>query len=624
MGESQAIDAPMFRSLVQSVRDYAIFILTADGHIASWNPGAQIIKQYTAEEALGKHFSMFYEPEAVAAGWPEEELRRSRANGRFEDEGWRVRKDGTRFWANVIISPLVDEAGAFRGYSKVTRDLSERRRQEELLRASEERLRLIVDGVRDHAMFLLDEHGTIVSWNAGATNVLGYDSKDIVGSEAAILYPSEEREAGRPQAELSGVTHAGTLHAEGWKVKADGSRIWAATAISALRSASGQLQGFVNVTRDLSEQRRLEDLEAEGKRVYEFIAMLSHELRNPLAPIKHAVRILEHPEGQQQIAKYTAMIGRQVSQLTRLVDDLMEVSRITTGKIKVERAHIEVNTMVQVATDSVRNILEARGHEIEVTFAPQPVFIDGDAVRLTQVLVNLLNNAATYTQPKGRIELAVHRIHTVVRIEVSDNGMGMSESLMQRAFEPFTQGERTLGRTEGGIGIGLTLVKRIVDLHGGSVVVASGGQGKGTRFTVTLPLIKNGQQPLAAVTSEARSAAGKVLVVDDNRDAAEALSELLRASGREVLCAFNGQEALDLAGQGGLSAVLLDIGLPDMSGYEVARRLRQLAAAQDVQIIATTGYGMQTDKDASAEAGFNAHLVKPVDYDEVLRLLDAA
>ncbi|MBV9889617.1 MAG: response regulator [Rhizobacter sp.] len=383
------------------------------------------------------------------------------------------------------------------------------------------------------------------------------------------------------------------------------------------------MQGYVNITRDLSEQRRLEDLEAEGKRVYEFIAMLSHELRNPLAPIQHAVQILEHPRGQQQLAKYTAMIARQVTQLRRLVDDLLEVSRITTGKIRIERAHVEVNTVAQVATDSVRSILEARGHELDVALAPQPVFVDGDAVRLTQVLVNLLNNAVTYTQPKGRIELAVHRNHSVVRIEVSDNGIGMSEALMQRAFEPFTQGERALDRPEGGLGMGLTLVKRIVELHGGTVVVASAGTGKGTRFTVTLPLINNGEQSLAAVKSQPSSPTGKVLVVDDNRDAAEALSELLRVAGHEVVCAFTGQEALDLAEKGGFAAVLLDIGLPDMSGYEVARRLRQVPVSEGVQIIATTGYGLDTDKEASAQAGFDAHLVKPVDYNEVLRLLAA-
>jgi PAS domain S-box-containing protein len=614
-------DDEVFRRLVESVRDYAIFMLNPDGRIASWNSGAQHIKQYRAAEAIGRHFSMFYEPAAVAAGWPEEELRRALRDGRFEDEGWRVRKDGSRFWANVVISPFFDAAGALLGYSKVTRDLTERRRHEEQLKESEERLRLIVDGVKDHAMFLLDPEGRVMSWNSAAQRVLGYQSAEAIGRDASTLYPGDERDAGKAQAEMSAAARAGFFHGEGWKVKADGSRFWADTSITAIRNAEGGLRGFVHILRDLTEQQRIEELEAEGRRVLDFIAMLSHELRNPLAPIRAAVSILKLPEGQQQTGRYADMIGRQVTQLTRLVDDLMDVSRITTGKIELERAPLELNTLVQVAIDSMRSTLEAHGHTLDVRLAPQAVFIDGDSVRLTQVVVNLLSNAAKYTGPNGHIEVSVSRSQSLVRVEVSDNGVGMSQSLMQRAFDPFVQGERSLGRSEGGLGIGLTLVKKIVDLHAGSVVVASAGLGLGTNFTVTLPIMKEQGPGLAAVASTSRPGSGTILVVDDNRDAAESMVALLRASGRDVLVAFSGQEALDIAAGNPLSAVLLDIGLPDMSGYEVARRLRQSPASRDARIIATTGYGLKGDKDAATAAGFNAHLVKPIDHEEVLRLI---
>jgi PAS domain S-box-containing protein len=627
MGTSDNVPQPLsanaeiFRRLVESVRDYAIFMLTPEGVIASWNNGAQLIKQYSAAEAIGKHFSIFYLPDAVASGWPEEELRRSLRDGRFEDEGWRVRKDGSRFWANVIISPLLDASGTLLGYSKVTRDLTERRRHEEQLREREERLRLIVDGVKDHAMFLLDPSGRIESWNPAAHKVLGYAPSEIVGRDAAILYPTQERNSGRPQAELAAAAHAGGFHSQAWKIKADGTEVWTDGAISAIRDSDGRLKGFVHILRDLTEQRRIAELEAEGRRILEFIAMLSHELRNPLAPIRNAVSILKLPQGQQQTTKYADMIGRQVAHLTRLVDDLMDVSRITTGKIELEHAPLELNTLVQVAVDSMRSTFEQYGHDIEVRPAPQPVFIEGDAVRLTQVVVNLLSNAAKYTAPKGRIEVEVSRNHSVVRLDVIDNGIGMSESLLERVFDPFVQGERALDRAEGGLGIGLTLVKKLVELHGGSVLASSAGPGRGAKFTITLPLAGDRAQPLSAVAVPARAQPASVLVVDDNRDVAESLVELLEASGCEVHVAFSGREAIDIATSTPLTAVLLDVGLPDMSGYDVARRLRALPSMQGTRIIATTGYGLKSDRDASAAAGIDAHLVKPVDHEEVLRLI---
>ena len=613
--------AEIFRRLVESVRDYAIFMLTPEGVIASWNNGAQLIKQYSAAEAIGKHFSIFYPPDAVASGWPEEELRRSLRDGRFEDEGWRVRKDGTRFWANVIISPLRDASGALLGFSKVTRDLTERRRHEEQLRESEEKLRLIVDGVKDHAMFLLDPNGRIESWNPAAQNVLGYAPEEIVGRDAAILYPPRERNSGRPHAEMAAAEHAGAFHSHAWKVKADGSEVWTDGAISAIRDGEGRLKGFVHILRDLTEQQRIAELEAEGRRILEFIAMLSHELRNPLAPIRNAVSILKLPQGQQQASKYAEMIGRQVTHLTRLVDDLMDVSRITTGKIELERAPLELNTLVQVAVDSMRNTFEEIGHDVEVRLAPQPVFVEGDAVRLTQVVVNLLSNAAKYTAPKGKIEVEVSRSNSAVRVEVSDNGIGMSEALIERVFDPFVQGDRALDRADGGLGIGLTLVKKIVELHGGSVLASSAGPGRGARFTITMPLAGERAQPLSAVATPPRGHATSVLVVDDNRDVAESLVDLLEASGCEVQVAFSGQEAIALASARPLDAVLLDVGLPDMSGYDVARRLRALPTMQRTRIIATTGYGLKSDREASAAAGIDAHLVKPVDHEEVLRLI---
>ncbi len=610
------------RLLIESVQDYAIFMLDPQGIVASWNPGAQRVKGYSPGEVIGRPFSIFYPQEAIDRRWPQEELRLARELGRFEDEGWRVRKDGSLIWANVVITAVRDEQGELVGFSKVTRDLTERRRHEEQLKEREERLRLVVEGVKGHAMILLDEAGTIRSWNAAAREVLGFTQEEAIGQDVAMLYVPEDRAAGKPEAERSAASHGGVYQSEGWKSRADGTRLWAEVAINAVRDAAGKLQGFVHILRDMTEQQRVKELESEGKRVLEFIAMLSHELRNPLAPIQNAVSILKSPLGKQQTDRCAELIGRQVNHLTRLVDDLLDVSRITTGKIELQRAPLEMNTLVQVAFDSMRASLEAYGHSHELKLASQPAFINGDSVRLTQVVVNLLANAAKYTPQNGHIELCLARERAVVRLEVSDNGIGMSESLMQRAFDPFVQGPRSLDRSGGGLGVGLTLVRKIVDLHGGTVVVASAGAGKGARFTITLPLSQQASQPVDGATVGVHPAkGGKVLLVDDNADAAESLALLLQMSGQEVLQARSGAEALRIAASERLGTVLLDIGLPDMSGFEVARRLRALPSTRHLRLIATTGYGQESDRKATAEAGFDEHLVKPVNYQDVLRLM---
>jgi PAS domain S-box-containing protein len=614
----------VFRRLVDSVRDYAIFMLTPEGTIASWNAGAQRLKGYTAREAIGRHFSMFYPAEAVAAGWPDEELRRARQDGRLEDEGWRLRKDGTRFWANVIITPVRDAAGELLGFSKVTRDLTERRRQEQLVKESEEKLRLVVEGVRDHAMFLLGADGRVASWNEGAHRVLGFTEDAIVGRPVAGLYTDEDRAAGKPQVELLSAHHAGFFETDGWRVRADGTRFWAHGSLTALADRAGEPHGYVQIVRDLSERLRMRELEDEGQRIHEFIAMLSHELRNPLAPIANTVQLLKKASASPEVDRYADMIGRQAEHLQRLVEDLLDVSRVTSGRIRILAAPLELNTLVQLATEAARPGIEALGHTLELRLPPGSTFVVGDATRLTQVVTNLLSNAAKYTPRGGLIEVTLARDGGVATLQVTDSGMGMSEALMKRAFDPFVQGSRGLDRSGGGLGIGLTLVRRIAELHGGTAAVASAGAGLGTRITVTLPLAA---QPVASGSPASPTAAApvahrrRILVVDDNRDAADSLAELLRLTGHDVSLAHDGEKALAIAESLRPDAVLLDLGLPGMDGFEVARRLRASPALARTRLIALTGYGQASDRRATANAGFEAHLVKPVDFAELERLL---
>ncbi len=617
----KSTDSDAFRLMVEGVRDYAIFMLTPDGIIATWNEGAQRIKGYTAQEIIGQHFSRFYSAEALAKDWPAEELRRARAQGRFEDEHWRLRKDGTRFWANVIITALRDSRGELIGFSKITRDLTERRAHEELLRQSEENIRMLVAGVKDHAIFLVDPDGVVLNWNAGAERVLGFQSAEVIGRNISLLYIGEDVVAGKPEADLARARDAGYTEETGWRLKSDGTRLWAEVTISALRAGDGALRGLATIVRDMSQRRRVQELETEGQRINEFIAMLAHELRNPLAPISNAVRILESSGGAPEIVRSTQLIGRQVGHLSRLVDDLLDVGRITSGKIRMRMAPLELNALVQAAAESVRAPAEAAGHMLEVQLPAEPLQADGDDTRLTQVVVNLLTNAVKYTPRGGRIRIELLARGSVATLRVQDNGIGMAKSFMGSVFDPFVQGDRSLDRAEGGLGVGLTLVKRIVTLHGGTVGVTSDGPGKGSEFTVTLPLGRRAAATPLAATGNQPARAQKILVVDDNEDAATSLATLLEMSGHEVLVAHDGPDALRIATANPPDAVLLDLGLPRMDGYQVARRIRALPHLAHTRLIAVTGYGHDDDKRAAREAGFNAHLVKPVDFAELLRVI---
>ena len=610
------------RLLVEGVQDYAIFTLDPDGVITSWNQGAERIKGYSAAEAIGKHFSMFYPPQAVAARWPQEELQRAKTFGRFEDEGWRVRKDGTRIWANVVITAIVDAQGALLGYSKVTRDLTERRRHEEELKERERNFRLLIDGVKDHAMFLLDRNGRIRTWNVGAQRMLGFSTDEALGRDLSSLYTEHDQASGRPTVELAAATDAGAFRAEGWRQRADGTTFWAEVSTTALLDDARRLQGFVQIVRDLTERRRVEALETEGRRINEFIALLSHELRNPLAPIQNAVAVLGKVADTAETKWCADVIRRQAGHMKRLVDDLLDVSRITSGKIRVEKKPLDLNAVVGMAVDAMRGTATERGHTLTMQAAPQPMRLLGDATRLNQVVVNLLVNAVKFTPPNGRIHVAVEQRDAMACVQVIDNGIGMSESLLRHAFEPFVQGSGALDRPEGGLGIGLTLVKSIVELHGGTVAVASRGPGHGSTVTLSLPFPDDAPKPNAARARTApKVPPKKVLIVDDNRDSADSLALLMRIDGHEVHVAADGEEALALAEQLQPDVVLLDIGLPKMNGYEVARRLRRLRWAHGVRLIALTGYGQHDDRRASSEAGFEQHLIKPIDPADLSRII---
>jgi CheY-like chemotaxis protein len=383
--------------------------------------------------------------------------------------------------------------------------------------------------------------------------------------------------------------------------------------------------------RDISERIRLEGKmkeQAEAladlhRRKDEFLAMLSHELRNPLAPIMNAVHLLglQRDEGQlQQQARH--IIERQVGQITRLVDDLLEVSRITTGRIHLHQELIALNGIVEHAVETVRPLMEQRRHALKLDLPPQPIWLYADAARLEQVVVNLLTNAAKYTDERGHIFLSVQQEGDEAVLRVRDSGVGIAPELLPRIFDLFTQAERLLDRSQGGLGIGLCLVQRLVEMHRGRVE-ANSSLGRGSEFVVRLPVGLT-PAPSPSPSTEKAQPTGpslRVLVVDDNLDAAQSLAVLLNSGGHDVRTAHDGPATLEAALDYRPNVVLLDIGLPGMNGFDVAKRLRQQPALGNVVLVAMTGYGQEADRRRSQEAGFDHHLVKPADFGKVEQIL---
>jgi PAS domain S-box-containing protein len=630
MSDEKAHEYPLgledpFAQLVRGMLDYAIFLLDPDGHIVSWNRGAEHLKGYSAAEIIGQHFSIFYPREAIERRWPEQELKLAAQAGRFEDEGWRLRKDGGRFWASVIITAMRDETGTLRGYSKVTRDLTARKRQEETLRQSEERFRLLVEGVKDYAIIMLDLDGRVISWNAGAERFKGYNPQEIMGRHFSVFYPQEAIDKKWPEQELAMAREQGRFEEEGLRVRKDGSRFWAQVLITPLYDSQGVLLGYAKVTRDLSDRKRVEALEKAERQTNEFLAMLAHELRNPLAPIGNALHLLARKPAADPTEQWAReVLQRQTAQLTRLVDDLLDVSRITRSSIALDRKPLDIRAVVRGALDASMQWMQERSHALSLRLPEEELIVMADEARLAQVVQNLLHNAAKYTPDGGRVEIDVRRGDGQALLVVKDTGVGMEADMLQSAFELFKQGRQSLDRPQGGLGVGLTLVQRLVQMHGGTVEARSAGPGKGSEFIVRLPVI---DAPVSEqqVREKRRVSAPprRVLVVDDNQDAANALKLLLENDGHEVRVAYDGISGLALARQYKPDYLLLDIGLPRLSGYDIAASLRGDPSLKNTTIVAITGYGQVHDRARTAAVGFDHHLTKPVEFTALQELFQA-
>lgn len=880
-----------FGELVAGVRDYAIFLLDENGHIATWNAGAERIKGYRADEIIGQHFSRFYPNDAISSAWPAHELSVAAATGRFEDEGWRVRKDGSQFWANVVITALRSENGDVRGFLKITRDLTDRKQAEEKLRLSEERFRLLVDGVRDHAIFMLDASGRVATWNSGAERLKGYRADEVIGQHFSVFYPAEAVARGWPEEEIRRAAKTGQFEDEGWRVRKDGTTFWANVVITALRDSSGNIRGFSKITRDLTDRRQAEenarkllqeeaarkaaetsareierqreqlrvtlasigdavivtdcdgvitflnavaagltgwrqdeavgqpldqvfriinertrrpvenpvtrvlrerkvvalanhtsliakdgretpiedtaapivsngesidgtvlvfrdvtqtrravetrlhlaaivessddaiiskgldgtitswnqgaerlygfrpeeiigqpltrivppdrheevpeildrirrgeriehfetvrlrkngssvdvsltvspirdsegnvvgaskiarDITAhkeEDRRKNEFLAMLAHELRNPLAPLRNGLEVISMAgDDRQSIDHACRIMQRQLQHLVRLVDDLLDVSRISRGKLHLRVERISLEALISHVLDLSGQLVSEYGHELTVHLPDERIDVDVDKTRLAQAVGNLLSNAVKYSDPGSRIWLHAARENGKAVIRVKDTGIGIPPHLLPTVFDMFTQIESSQEKSQGGLGVGLTVVKRLVEMHGGQVEAHSEGAGHGSEFVIRLPIaetvsdpeVKEAKKPAPARVSR------RILVVDDNVDAAGSLAMLLKLMGNEVRTAHDGVAAVEIAADFRPEMILMDIGMPKMNGHDTARFIRQQTWGKDTILVAVTGWGQEEDRQRSKEAGFDFHVIKPVEPSSLERLL---
>jgi PAS domain S-box-containing protein len=478
----------------------------------------------------------------------------------------------------------------------------------------------------DDAMVSKTLEGIILSWNAGAERIFGYSAAEAVGQSIMLIIPPDRRDEERMILDRLSrgerVEHFDTI-----RMAKDGRLVDISVTVSPIRDAANRVVAASKVARDITAQKRAEQaLREADRRKDEFLATLAHELRNPLAPIRNSLHILRLAgSSDPAVDRVREMMERQVNHMIRLVDDLMEVSRITRGKIELRREHVELAAIIRSAVETSQPLVASGGHQLALAIPPEPLMLDADPVRLAQVFANLLNNAAKYTPHRGQIWLTVRRENDEVVVSVRDTGIGIAADKLPRVFEMFTQIHGTHRNSHSGLGIGLTLVQSLVQMHGGSVSASSGGPGMGSEFVVRLPLATEGLPAEEDEPRERHSASLplRVLVVDDNHDAADSLGVLLTFLGVEVQVVHDGPSALQALTTFRPALVLLDIGMPGMDGYEVARKIREQPAFRDLMLIALTGWGQEEDRRRSHRAGFDYHLIKPTDLEALQALISS-
>jgi two-component system CheB/CheR fusion protein len=627
----QAEEMRLWLSSVVTASQDAIISFALDGTILSWNHGAERIYGYTAGEAIGSQLSILAPPGRDDS--PALIARIASAGAIENHEAVRRRKDGSELNVSITVSPIRDESGKVVAGTAMVRDVTAAKRAEEALRQSEERQRLVIENATEFAIFSMDLERRVTIWNSGAQRLLGYGSDEILGRSADVVFTPEDREAGAPEKEARQALAEGRSADDRWHLRKDGTRFWASGASMLMRNAAGEAVGFVKILRDQTAAREsreaLERTQAELRAADaakdRFLAVLSHELRNPLASIDSAAGVMLAPGVRpEDSAEAAQIVQRQSRTVKALLDDLLDVSRLKLGRVELHRVPVRLSQVVSSALETTKPLLAEAGHQLELHLPQRDVELEGDALRLGQVVSNLLANAIRYTPRGGKVTLDAALEGSRLVIVVRDTGQGMDPARIDRMFDMFTQGEGTGDRVQG-LGIGLALVKNIVELHGGRVGAHSEGAGRGSEFRVELPgakAVAKAPAPAPTAVPVSRKKRGTVLVADDNPDAGWGMAKLLELAGFETVQARSGREALDALAQRKPDAAVLDIGMPDLDGHEVARQVRGAAWGRNMALVAATGWGQQADQEQARGAGFDAHLTKPIDARKLVALLD--
>ena len=589
-------DEGRYRLLVEAVTDYAIYMLDPEGRVSSWNRGARRVKGYEAEEIVGEHFSRFYLKADQLAGLPAQALRIATQEGKFEDEGWRVRKDGSRFWAHVVIDPIHDDGGHLIGYAKITRDLTERKRAEEDLKRSEEQFRILIQGVTDYAIYMLDPDGYVTNWNSGAERLKGYRPEEIIGQHYSRFYTDEDRSAGLPVTNLKVAKKEGKLESEGWRIRKDGSRFWANVVIDPIRNEMGELIGFAKITRDVTEKRDVQvaleqarealfqsqKLEALGQ----LTGGVAHDFNNILMAIQSGLELVR--KNLKSDPKSAALIDNALQAIQRSAT-LTQRMLMFARRQKLSPECTDVPTLVRDMTELLqRSLTPTIRIETQFPLALPPVLVDPS--QLESAILNLVINARDAMPDGGKIVIAARvENHERVCLSVSDTGVGMDEETLSRAVEPFftTKG---IGK---GTGLGLSMIQGFAAESGGHLVLKS-KEGAGTTAEIILPVAKHAIK-LASIApeqpGETLQQLGRlvVLAVDDDPLVLLNTEAILEDLGHKVLSATSGSEALAFLAKGEqVDVVITDQAMPNMTGLQLAQVIQEEWPA--VQVIVATGY----------------------------------
>lgn len=625
--------AGRFERLVNSVRDYAIYLLDRDGHVASWNAGAERFKGYAAAEIIGQHFSRFYTPEDQAEDLPRRALEMAATQGTYEAEGWRVRKDGTRFWTSAVIDPVLDEKGALIGFAKVTRDITDRRAAERALLESEQRFRLLVQGVRDYAIYLLDPAGHVTNWNRGAQAIKGYTAEEIVGRHFSTFYTAEDRARGEPERALRTALETGKYEVEAWRVRKGGERFRAGVLIDPIRDESGALIGFAKITRDLTErwqaQQELErtreamaqaqKMEAVGR----LTGGVAHDFNNLLTIIRSSADLLKLPTvTPEKRARYVEAIAQTAERAAALTSQLLAFSRrqpLTPELFDVSERLAEMRPLMQTSAGGTVTLSVA---------ALAGAIVNADRNQFESAVLNLVINARDAMPSGGTLSLLPALVDGLpavrghggaegrfVALRVSDTGSGIAPDVLEKIFEPFF----TTKEVNQGTGLGLSQVHGFAKQSGGEIDVHS-ELGIGTAFTLYLPLAR-GVVPVAASPSRVDTRplpVRRVLLVEDNEAVGQFARGLLEELGQTVTWSSNGEAALELLERAHdeFDLVFTDVIMPGISGLDLARAVRARWPA--LPVVLTTGYSHALA--AEQDHGF-ALLRKPYSLDGLAGIL---